>query len=421
MNIHLLSQLHGKTAGNLVRETAQVFQYKKKRKHEFWILSCYVDFDLLESYLAELLQDLRITDVYLAFNFGEVYKFGAVYCKDKLNSIHHNLECLGVNFEWKALASSKLVHSKGYSIIQRTADGITAGLVLTTSANFTVPGFNGGNIELGYLSTKKKDLRDFESLYDSLWDDIGVDIDSAVCKQEGYLFKYALLASGVFLHKWSGSMSQQIGIKYELTQKAKERGSIAPALAAVGFAAGDTFTRQVLDMENLPEKEVPSSFIKRFTIETYWGRWCPLEAWDTISASFEGAELFIKKFKAATEDAILDVIKLEALAVQKELIEGRLIKEVGCDHIERWVDKVKNMRNHHRRLERFFVGYEAHDCPYTVENKAEIVDLFESLKEAVDLSKSKNIVMQKIMSSIDSNNPNLIRLNRNEIKIIEDM
>lgn len=68
-----------------------------------------------------------------------------------------------------------------------------------------------------------------------------------------------------FLHKWAGTISQQIGIKYKLTSLAKEKGTIAPELVEVGFEAGDSFTRQVLELGELLEKEVPKTFITRFT------------------------------------------------------------------------------------------------------------------------------------------------------------
>lgn len=421
MSIYILNNEHGKSAGKVINEAVQSFQRKKQRRHEIWILSCYVELDLLEKYVSYLLESIRITEVYLAFNFAEIYKIGPIDTNRKLRSIQNNLKKLGIEFEWKALASSKLVHSKGYAIIQRSDNNISGGIVLTTSANFTEPGFKGGNIELGYLSTNKKDLRDFENAYDYLWDELGTDINSAVFKQGGYLFKFALLSSGLFLHKWSGSLSQQVGIKYELTTLAKERGSIAPELAAVGFEAGDTFTRQVLDLGELPKKEVPRSFITRFTIETYWGRWCPSDAWDALSETFEGADQFIKRFQAATEESVLQSVKVDALTIQEQLINRGLIKPVGQDHLDRWISKVQELRSNRRRLERFFTGYEAHELPYTIEQKSDVVELFESLEEAIELTKAKNIAKEKTLSAINDADPDLIHLNDEEIQIIKEI
>ncbi|MCI5167443.1 MAG: hypothetical protein D3903_15450 [Candidatus Electrothrix sp. GM3_4] len=193
MAIHVLTRKPGKTgrksAKKLISDTIIFFERKKQRRHELWILTCYVDLDLVEKYTDHLLKVIRLTDVYLAFNFAEIYKETPCGTKNKLDKISKNLQEKGINFEWQALVSSKLVHSKGYAIIQRVEGVVAGGLTLITSANFTPPGFEGQNIELGYLSQKKKDIRDFESAYDSLWDELGKEIDQAIFQQNAYLFR----------------------------------------------------------------------------------------------------------------------------------------------------------------------------------------------------------------------------------------
>jgi len=304
---------------------------------------------------------------------------------------------------------------------QRSKDTISGGAILVTSANFTVPGFEGENVEIGYISTLKKDIRDFEKKYDELWERLGVDVSPAIFKQEEYLLKFALLSSGLFLHKWSGNLSQVVGIKYELTETAKEKGTIAPELAEVGFETGDTFTRQVLQLGNLPSKEVPRSFITRFTIETYWGRWCPADAWSTLSESFEGAEEFIEGFQKATEEDRLAAIKENAFEIQAKLIDQSLIEPVKPDHLDRWMFRMQELRENHRRLERFFTGYEAHQLPYTIEQKSEVNDLFDSIQEAIELTKALNIAKEKFLAASEGSDPSLISLTDEEKEIIIDM
>ena len=421
MSIYILNKEHGKPAGKLIAETAQSLDRIRQRRHELWILTCYVEFDLVEEYVEYLLKSIRITDVYLAFNFSEIYKDGPNNTAERLKKITDRLDEKGISFEWKALASSKLVHSKGYALIQRYKGAVSGGVVLTTSANYTVPGFKGGNVEIGYLSTKRKDVHNFEKAYDYLWDELGSDIDSAVFKQEEYLLKFALLSSGLFLHKWSGSLSQQIAIRYELTPLAKEKGAIAPELAAVGFEAGDTFTRQVLNMSELPAKEIPRSFITRFTIETFWGRWCPIDAWDALSKSFEGSSQFIQQFKDATEESALIDAKEKANAVQFDLIAKGLIKPVNENHLENWAARIQELRSNHRRLERLHIGYEAHELPYEIDQKPEVQELFDSLMEAIELSKASNIAKGKVVAAMKKANPNLVALTEDELKIIREM
>ena len=393
-----------------------------QRRHELGILSCYVDLNLLEEYANQLLRKIRLKEVYFAFDFSEIFKIGPVDAQDKLHSIQDGLRNQGIHFEWRALASSSLMHGKGYALIQRTAGAISSGVVVTTSANFTNPGFKGKHIELGYVSTGRRDIQDFTESYDYLWDQLGTEIDSAVFTRKKYLLKFALLSSGRFLHKWSGSLSQQVGIRYELTARAKERGVIAE-LANIGFEAGDTFTRQVLRFDQLPTKKVPRSFVARFTIETYWGRWCPSDAWDTLSESFAsgGARRFIQQFQEMTEESKLEEVKQEALDVQRDLVDRGLLKPIGPDHLENWAARIQELRSNRRRLERFYTGYDAHELPYQIEQKSDVSELFGSLQEAIQSSKAMNIAKCKLDRAWNECGPELLRLTERESSIVREM
>lgn len=421
MPLHILNKKHGFSAQEFIKNSACDFQRRTQRRHEFWILTCYVDFNLVEEVVIELRKTIRITDVFLAFNFSEIYKNGPSKTDEALKELTKKLKDIDVNFEWSALMSPNLMHSKSYAVIQRSNEKISDGLVLVTSANFTKPGFIGTNVEIGYSSTTKKDIADFENKYNYLWENLGEEIESAVLEHGSYLLKFAILSSGTFLHKWSGNLSQQIGIRYSLTPLAKERGSIAPELAAVGFEAGDTFTRQVLNLSELPQKEVPRTFITRFTIETFWGRWCPNGAWSALSEAFAGAGRFIENFKAATTDQKLLQIKEEAFVLQNQLISQGLIQPVGRDHLDRWVEKIQDLRNNPHRLERFFSGYETHPLPYSIEQKTEVIELFNNLVEAIELSKATNIAKDKVSKAIELSDLRIIEIDDEELEIINAM
>jgi hypothetical protein len=94
---------------------------------------------------------------------------------------------------------------------------------------------------------------------------------------------------------------------------------------------------------------------------------------------------------------------------------------VKPDHLENWVLRIQELRTNYRRLERFFTGYEAHQLPYSIEQKSDVIDLFKSLEEAIELSKATNVAKNKIVSAIKDADPDLIRLTDEEKKIIKDM
>lgn len=420
MNIYRLHNDFGQSARDLVVSAAKTFRKRNRRSHELWILTCYIDFDLLEECISELNRDVWLTTVYVAFNYSEIYKHGPRKTEKKLRSIKDNLG-QEIKFKWKALASSNLMHGKAYALVQETNDG-TNGVLLVTSANFTRPGFEGENIEICYHSTKTREIREFQNMYRSLWDGFGRRIDSLILREEQYLLEYALLSSGVFIHKWAFNVRQQIGIRYTLTKRAKEMGTVPQALQAIGFERDtDTFTRQVIDWDASPRKEVPGSFIKRFTIETFWGRWCPIDAWDTLCRSFGGADKAIRKFRSATKPKLMKRKKSKALEVQRNLVREGWIEPVGEDHLDRWAARVSELRTDDPLLRRYFVGYDAHDLPYQIEQKAEIRELYRNLEEAVETSKKKNIAKRKFELARRRCNAELTHLSSDEKEMIRKL
>ena len=418
MNIHILHNDWEHSAKELLCSAAKELPKRKKRHHELLILSCYIDLDMVEECVNDLSNIVRLRKVKLAFEFSEIYKHGPRKTEDTLRSIQNKLGD-AIQFNWKALASGHLMHGKAYSLVQATRGKLSNGALLVTSANFTRPGLEGKNVEIGYLSTMDQDIRNFRKYYRALCKDFGRKVTSTILKEQQYLMEYALLASGQFIHKWSGNLRQLVGIRYELTARAKEMGTMAPELQAIGFEAGNTVTRQVLELDDLPEKEIPRSFIERFTIETYWGRWCPTEAWIAIQPSLGSADKFIHKFRKATKKRKLRAILVEAHKVQKDLVSRDLIREVREDYLENWMERIAELRSDSCRLTRLYTGYDAHDLPYRIEQKKEIQELFRNFEEQIGLTKRKNIAKKKFILAKEHGDIGRIQLTAEERGMIE--
>lgn len=420
MNIHILHRDWEQSAKELLCSAAKEFPKRKTRNHELLILSCYIDLNTAEEFINDLRSIIRLRKVKLAFDFSEVYKHGPRNTEDTLRSIQNQLGD-SIQFSWKALASSHLMHGKAYSLVQTTRGKLSNGALLVTSANFTQPGFEGKNVEVGYLSTKNQDVHNFKQYYRTLCKDFGREVTSTILKEQQYLMEYALLASGQFIHKWSGNLRQLVGIRYELTPRAKEMGTIPPELEAIGFDTGNTVTRQVLELDDLPEKEIPRSFISRFTIETYWGRWCPTDAWNAIQPSLGNADKFIREFRKATRKRKLEALLVEAHRLQDDLVNGGLIKQVNEDYLENWRARISELRSDSHRLRRLYSGYDAHDLPYHIEQKKEVRGLFRNLEEQIGLAKKRNIARRKFLLAKEHGDSGRIRLTTEERGVIEEI
>ena len=112
---------------------------------------------------------------------------------------------------------------------------------------------------------------------------------------------------------------------------------------------------------------------------------------------------------------------MEALKVQRRLIREGWIEPVGKDHLERWATRVLELGTDDRQLRRYFVGYDAHDMPYQIEQKTEIRELYRNLEEAVEASKKKNIAKKKLRLARKRRNAELICLSAEEKDIIRRM
>ena len=84
MSIKILNKKHGQSAWNIISDAAQSFEKKKQLRHELWIVTCYIELNLIEKYVEYLIKTIKLTDVFLAFNFSEIYKIGAIETKKKL-------------------------------------------------------------------------------------------------------------------------------------------------------------------------------------------------------------------------------------------------------------------------------------------------------------------------------------------------
>ena len=405
MSIHTLGTGQGASAMSLLCEAVGDLERARQRRHELWILTCYINLKHLTALVVELLACVRITDVYLAFDMSEVFRLGQHEARRQLGELASWCRQQDIKFEYKALSAPALVHAKGYAVLQRVNDHVDDGVVLVTSANLTQAGFfNERNVELGYLSRLKRDLRSFEDAYNQLWDDYGRSVEiSAIATSPG-LFPHALLSSGVFLHKWDGSLSQMVGMKYRLTEEAKQRSTLAQELADLGLEPGDTATQQALTLDSVPGKAFPAKFIKNFTVETYCGRWCPMEAWEEALRHLPEIKEFATRFRTATTDEILDECVLVAARRQSILVERQLIKPLPESFNENWRQRLVALRANSSKLDRLFTGYEKFDLPYDASNQEAIHNLYESLLESVSLSRRRNVVMKKLLAADESRN-----------------
>ena len=160
MSVFSMSRAHDRIAFDELVNAAASIERNKLHRHELWLLSCYVEPEVVRQLIAELDQRIKLSEVYLAFDMSELYRIGPRKVRRAMGGLQSSCTQRGVHFEWNVLAANGekglrgLVHSKGVAVLQRIDGKISNGALLIGSANLTRPGWKeGSNIELGYLTT----------------------------------------------------------------------------------------------------------------------------------------------------------------------------------------------------------------------------------------------------------------------------
>jgi hypothetical protein len=409
-----------------------------KHRHELWLITCYLDFRATRQLIKDFKKSLKLTDVYLLFNFSEIYRTRRPdEAKQELSKITNWCANQAISFEWRPILGGHniLMHAKSYALIQRIGGELKGGYLFVTSANLTHPGFgynvigsssNFNNIEIAYVSNKKADLNKFMQIYNELWDNYSSTLDSAALKENKYKFKYALLASGVFLHKWALGLSSQISIRYPLKDDANIF-TIDPDIIKLGFkleANYLTFQPLLKKLKKYSKRRIlPKNFTKNYTIDTLLGRWCPNSVWSVVEEMIDRDnffEKFMETFKKETDSESLKKLASELRNIEKFLLEKNIVIP-DEERIEKWCSKIIDLRENVEKLRRLFIDYESFLLPYEVNYKNEVEELHDSMIESIDLMKRKSIVAKYVLRATKTNDIELLNIDEDDREGLEIM
>ena len=357
---------------------------KAQHRHELFILTCYFDIESIRKLIEELTKEVKLTEICIIVDVSDVNKIGIDVLEDEFNEM--GIDC-------RIDCSKKLLHAKAYRLRQYTAeDKWAGGLLIVSSGNATNNGLYGINKELGYLSNLTQDLNEFDTLYDDIWEN-AYDIDQFKKRKHEKIQYYDLLVSGVFLHKWEGNLNQLFSSKYIINEEAVSKMEQDEDLIEWGVKFGKTLSISVFDFSEIKQHKISKEFLKAFTIETYLGRWCPTSAWTYINDCLKRKDSIGKKKEILRN--ILSSPK-EARSTlkyrQDRLLAKRYIKQPKSDHIAKWEKNVKKISSQSGILfERLLTGYEYFQLPYN-KNDDEIEDLYNSLFQSAEISRSKSAI-----------------------------
>jgi hypothetical protein len=94
-------------------DAARSFNQPMLRRHELWAITCYFRPPALETLILDLLSHIKLTDVYVAYNYSELFRYDDLEdeikkLQNKFRKVNNvNLEIISV----KANTGTGLFHS----------------------------------------------------------------------------------------------------------------------------------------------------------------------------------------------------------------------------------------------------------------------------------------------------------------------
>ncbi len=408
-----------------ISKAAACFSQSKLRRHELWAVTCYFRPEALRTLVLELLKYVRLTDVYVAYNSAEDFRYPDL--AEKMKKLTDELVTYGIDLEFRRIRpDGGLFHPKGYAIIQRDGktDKIRDNYLLITSGNLTNQGLGTqvqnqiSNFELSYGSDTKKDVLAFMTIVDKVWDNMATtSMDGR--RVSASEVRTRLLLEAVYLCKWEGTLRQELSATFRVADASLEKISKPnPLVKDLGFDV-EQKTLAKYYFGDRPPKPLPKYFIKNYTVNSLIGHWCPTSVWNVVKRD-EGFQSFKEWLKASTSEEALQPIDNQCQSDLKKLKNGNI--EIVGNPMEGLRSRIKNLIGNEVKMRRLYCQYESFPLRLDLEDPDGVDQLFESLVETAKSKGKKNFVIKNLVTAIESCDPDTMNLTKaQEFRLISDL
>lgn len=372
----------------------------KRKKYTLFIASCYFTHRSASYLIGDVYAaSININSVEIYIDKKEALKIGKEVLQSWLDRINDRYE-FKVNLY--PVDTPKLFHVKAYSLISTNSHNSLDGVLVSGSANLTGAGLtsHNGNIESIIKTKSQSDLKAFKIAISKLKTQKLSDLDNFK-SIETFDFKYAVLQSGFFIYKWSGSLNQELGIKFRLSEEGKQRIKGDPILEELGFELSQaSISKSYLKFDyKSPLTKNITNIKRKFGVETYWGYWVPKSVIDQIFGDEEFDKFKSKLLNAIEKQKDLIISKIEA--DYEKLISLKLIEGSKKHPRDSFLENIEKLEDNEIKLWRLYYRYEIIDLPYDFSQREEIIDLYDNFTETYE-SKPTNSTIRAIYKALDT-------------------
>jgi len=370
----------------------------KRKSYQLYIATCYFNLRSASNLIRDLVDKVKLENISIYIDKKEAFKIGKETIKQWLLNINKKTD---IEINLFPVDTSYLFHSKAYSLVRINEDEEIEGVLVVGSANLTGAGLTStqGNIEVLLGTSEPENILSFYNSMKGLNYQNIEDIDK-FRSINSFDFKYSLLQSGYFVYKWSGSLNQELGIKFQLSDEGKQRIKGDPIIESLGFSLDHSTVSKSYFQFNYdsPLTEIVPNIKTNYGVETYFGHWVPTSIIDDIFGS-EDFDKFKDTFLQALSDAndsILENIEND----YERLLDLHLISESDKDPKDKFKERIKNLEQNDTKLWRIYYKYEVIYLPYDFSQRQEVEDLYGALTETCDMRKRDNYTTAAIKNSI---------------------
>lgn len=366
----------------------------KRRYHTLHLCSCYFDHDAARKLITEVQEFARISDVRIFIDRRAAIEYGGDYLQEICDSFQD------VEVSINAVESNNLFHSKVYALVALDDHGsVVSGSIVLGSANLTGAGLirQGGNYECLIDSQDAEILEEHLSQLNKL-KVLSPQQLNRFSRKEEFSFKYALLQSGLFVHKWNDNLEQYLSIRYRLSENGKSRIT-DQSLEVAGFNIETaTVSKRYFRFDYVPEHlDNTENLLRNYGIETYLGHWLPYSVSESM---FDANALDIFKERLFSEiNKQGNGIEINIKKDYEYLLQEGLIEEPEINPVDSFKSKLDSLTNNELKLKRIYSKYELFYLPFDIQQKDDIFYLFDEMIDVSESRKRKNRTMKAFLES----------------------
>jgi hypothetical protein len=393
---------HSQTLLAFIDRAVQSTIGKGARRH-LYVLTCYFDVDALVRIVATISGKLervsgRVSGITVAIDVGEWIR-----CRVSSGKLINQLaKAANISERMVKVISVQvpghLLHAKAYAAIK--SRGPEKGFVVITSGNTTQRGLGlveASNLEIAALITEHAALIEFTHIMEEL-KKYKISEQLAM-KQDEFLQSLALFSSGVFYHRWQGSLGAELRFTLTLTDKGKRARSENGNHFRDYQPDGDTMSRSPIDIEKVFSKNPKpfnAAFWRNYATDTLLGYWVPRPVAEVVDQKLsEDVKPYLEEVQKLTTPRRVGLIVGQLLSDVTTFRRNGWIKEKQSS-IDGWKERVARFRDNADLIKLRIHPYQRVPDVLTSETRQAIIETAEVLRAHLShkrrLSPTKGVV-----------------------------